>query len=113
LFKSISYIFDGTVSWTLLIKFAFSLTEASHTIKAFCITDLGDDSSREVRDDGPVVVGGLLLGPADQGDVAQVQVDPVEDLAAQVDLALVEPVQRVLDVLDGAPQRGELLGQVA
>ncbi len=37
----------------------------------------------------------------------------MEDLAAEVDLPLVEPVEGVLDVLDGAPQRNKFLGKVA
>ena len=60
-----------------------------------------------------MVVGGLLLSPADHGHVVEVGVDSVEDLAAEVDLALVEAVERVLDVLNGASQRSQFLGKVA
>ena len=37
----------------------------------------------------------------------------IEDLAAEVDLTLVEPVERVFDVLHCPPQRDELLRKMA
>ena len=52
-----------------------------------------------------MIVGRLLLSSADHGHVVEVEVDAVEDLQSEVDLALEEPVERVLDVLDCAAKR--------
>ena len=43
-----------------------------------------------------MVVGLLFLPATDGDDVAEVGADPLQDLAAQVDLPLVETVQRIL-----------------
>ena len=59
-----------------------------------------------------MVVGRLLLGPANHGDVAKIGVNPIEDLATEVDLALEKSVKRVFDVLHGSAEWGELLGEV-
>ncbi len=76
-------------------------------------TYLRNHSSSELRHYCPVIVGGLFLGPANHGDIVKVSMNPIEDLATQVNLALEESVKRVFDILDSSTKWGQLLRKVA